>query len=240
MNRRSFNRLFALGGLSLVSGCIGHPLPPPKGTVIERSVVSESDGKRTPLLSVTEDGGEPSVGSVLKDRSIGPGFVLDEDLKSELSRTWENLAYYLKVRHEGYNGNRLAPADGSVKWYSTPLNQFDTTQVSDFVIIVTTITGSIGSFHRIIRDGTVVGKSMKAGTDALGDLETDEEKRYVTLRHAFGKTNIETAYLSSSDVYDDIETGGEYEFSVKRETSKHGTPYSYLDSLNPSHEYNVL
>ncbi len=240
MNRRSFNRLFALGGLSLVSGCSGHPLPPPKGTVIERSVVSKSEGKQTPLLSVTEDSGEPSVGSVLQDRSIGPGFVLDEELQSELSRKWGNLAYYLKVRHEGYDGSRLAPADGSVKWYSTPLNQFDTTQVSDFVIIVTTITGSIGSFHRIVRDGTVVRKSTKAETDTLGALETDEKKRYVTLRHTFGKTSIEASYLSSSDVYEKIETDGRYEFSVKRETSKHGTPYSYLDSLDPSRTYDLF
>ncbi|WP_150123046.1 hypothetical protein [Haladaptatus sp. R4] len=239
MNRRSFNRLFALGGLSLVSGC-SHPLPPPKGKIIERSVVGKSGGGQTPLLSVTDDGDGPSVGSVLHGRSIGPGFVLDEELRGKLGRKYGNIGYYLKIRHEGYDGIQLAPADGSVKWYSTPVDQFNTVQIDDFVILATTITDSIGSFHRVVRDGTVAEKKEKPTDGRFGTISPDEDSRYVELKHAFGKTTIEIPYLSSSEIYDEIEVDGSYPFGVKRKTSEDGTPYSYLDSIDPGHGYSVL
>lgn len=236
MDRRSLIKALPLGLISLLSGCSGHPLPPPRGTVIGRTVVGQREGRSVRIGSVNQS---PRSNSDSPETTGAPiGFVLNDSTYEDVSEAYDDVRCYVSIRHEGYDGLRNAPATSDVIHYATDRTLFNAAQFGDFVVITTGLDNSLTGFHRIVRSGRVVRKPTQV-SDTDADVAS-EYPGYIVLSHNFESGASRKRYPATRNVYSNVERGQTSTFGLQRESTPSGTHYLYLDALDPSRSWTIL
>ncbi|XVH31826.1 hypothetical protein ACNS7O_01210 [Haloferacaceae archaeon DSL9] len=241
MDRRKFNKTLLVGGLTAISGCLSHPLPPLKGAVVGRSIVATgapSGDSRTVLLRLRSDrSGSSQFHAEVRD--AGPGFVLHNPSYERLTAEFHELEYYVTIRHEADDGFHMGPNDGAVRTYSTKKSLFNSIQLDDFVSITKGVTDSITELQRIIRRGTVVNKDEQTQDATNSDPPLSEYAGHVALDHEFEDASAEKQYPATKRVYRQVEAEQEFAFGVERDRTHAEEQYLYLSSVNPSRTWSI-
>ncbi|SEL11614.1 hypothetical protein SAMN04488691_1035 [Haloferax larsenii] len=238
MDRRSIIKTLPVSLILLLSGCSGHPLPPPKGTVIGRTIVAQREDSNVRIFSVNQDeSGNPLLKSS-EFTAADLGFVLDNSTYGALTEQYDEVTFYVTIRHEGYDGLRKSPAEGEIIHYSTEKVLFNSTQFGDFVIVRTGLSNSIRGFHRIVRSGEVVRKSEQVSD--IDDSAVPEFPGYIVLQHEFETVSSRRRYPATQTAYSNVERDQRVVFGIERETTQSGTNYVYLDSVDPSRSWSFF
>lgn len=187
MRRRSLLGALAAGVVGSTAGCVGHPLPPLRGTVARKRIVAE-DGT---LLAVTGSGIDPRT-RLLSERfprePMAGNATITEKLAGEIRERHDDVGCRVTVRHR--NANYVDGVDsGETMSYRATRSTFNQVMAGDGIGF------QIGLVDRpkllapseIVRSGRIVEKHL------LGRRNPDDrkptEKRLLTVTREGVSTN---------------------------------------------------